>query len=51
MMVVVQFLEVIAGGVGHVAEFVDLFLFFANVPVQALGERVEPVGDLVLRAY
>lgn len=34
----------------EVAELVEMFLPFADVPVQTHGQRVEPVRDLVLGA-
>lgn len=38
---------VVAGGMREVAQLIQVLLLLAHVPVQALGERVEPVGDLV----
>lgn len=39
--------RVVAGRVSEVAQLVQVFLFFPNVPMETLSQRVEPVGDLV----
>ena len=41
---------VVRGAAGEVGELVEVLLLLAHVPVQALGQGGEPVGDLVLRA-
>ena len=42
---------VVGGAAREVGELVEVLLLLPDVPVEALGERGEPVGDLVLRAY
>lgn len=39
--------RVVAGRVSEVAQLVQVFLFFPDIPMETLSERVEPVGDLV----
>ena len=43
--------RVVGGAAREVGELVEVLLLLPDVPVEALGERGEPVGDLVLRAY
>ena len=43
--------RVVGGAAREVGELVEVLLLLPDVPVAALGERGEPVGDLVLRAY
>ena len=43
--------RVVGGATREVGELVEVLLLLPHVPVEALGERGEPVGDLVLRAY
>ena len=43
--------RVVGGAPREVGELVKVLLLLPHVPVEALGERGEPVGDLVLRAY
>lgn len=42
---------VLRAGSGQVGQLVQALLPLADVPVQTLGQRIEPVGDLVLGAY
>lgn len=40
--------RVVGAGMREIGQFVQRFLPLAHVPVQALGEGVEPIGYLVL---
>lgn len=42
---------VLGAGSGQVGQLVQALLPLADVPVQAFGQRIEPIGDLVLGAY
>ena len=43
--------RVVGGAPREVGELVKVLLLLPHVPVEALGERGEPVRDLILRAY